>query len=233
MKDKSRNARLHFFGFLRLWTLSSGDSWPAILATGCIGPTCNVRRPTKPCLQSVVSHFGDWLHMDNPGDGGGHPWNDVFPTRLWRTQRRARRTFRSFCPPGLPEGPQLLFGPSRRARRQAPPKIPHLSLGDRRRHCQRGAPRGHRGGPGEPSDRSKMTAPGRCLLPLLSPCLFPVAGGCPAASGILGHTMHNGKKRLLSTVWAVVQPPQQPPLFPIYLRRAVVRVRASERRIYR
>ena len=92
--------------------------------------------------------------------------------------------------PWLPEGPQLLFGPSRRARRQAPPKIPHLSLGDRRHHCQRGAPRGHRGGPGEPSDRSKMIAPGRCLLPLLSPCLFPVAGGCPAASGILGHTMH-------------------------------------------
>ena len=221
--------KLQFFGFLRLWTLSSGDSWPAILATGCIGQTCNVRRPTKPCLQSVVSHFGDWLHMDNPGDWGGHPWNDVFPTRLWRTQRRARRTFRSFCPPGLPEGPQLLFGPPRRARRQAPPKIPHLSLGDRRRHCQRGAPRGHRGGPGEPSDCSKMTAPGRCLLPLLSPCLFPVAGGCLAASGILGHTMHNRREKpSIYRLGGCTTAPTTTPS-PFYFWRAVVRTRVSDR----
>ena len=37
-------------------------------------------------MQSVVSHFGDWLHMDDPNDWGGDPWDDAFPTHLEDTE---------------------------------------------------------------------------------------------------------------------------------------------------
>ena len=71
--------------------------------------------------------------------------------------------------------------------------------------------------------------PPRCQL---LPSSLPAAGilassgsSRPPAAGILGAAKHNRPSPQRISVWAVVQPPQQPPLSTLYFGRAVVPVR--------
>ena len=181
-KRGGQGAGLHFFGFLRIWTLSSGDSWPAIWQlVGVVKPAMQGDQPNPVCKVWPATLATDctWTTLTI----GAATLGTMPSPRTYRTQRGARRAFRSFqddcagaglARRGFPKGPDFCSG--------------------------------FRGGAGVKPRRRFSTSP---LLSLLSPCPSPeqVLARRPLASSATLCT--TGQKRLLSTVWAVARPPRR------------------------
>ena len=86
---------LAFLGILRLWTLSSGDSWPAIWQlVGVVKPAMQGDQPNPVCKVWPATLATDctWTTLTI----GAATLGTMPSPRTYRTQRGARRAFRSF-----------------------------------------------------------------------------------------------------------------------------------------